>query len=210
MVRPKFCLVIAQRNRLKVKEKIKHTPKEENVKMLKGVRYLWLVAAVAAVMTIAGCSGDTPLAPTSDQGQELARTMPVLPAVASDVAVAAVTYIPAAVGGTIAVDKSGYTHEFDIPARAVSSDQVISVSVKEDKIGDRNAIVFEFGPDGLVFNTPSQLKCAISEINARATSGKLYYYDPKVGDWILQGDAPVVDGVVDFNIYHFSKYAISD
>jgi hypothetical protein len=47
-------------------------------------------------------------------------------------------------------------------------------------------------------------------LNALARSAKLYYFDPKIGDWVLQAELAVKDGVVIFEIYHFSKYAISD
>jgi hypothetical protein len=185
--------------------------KEDSLRKLKGFRYLWILASLAAILTIAGCSGDSPLAPNTDQGQELGRVvLSELAAVASDVAVVATSDVAALTGGTIAISKKGYVHEFEVKAKALSRDVAIEVSVKEDIVNKKKAIVFEFGPDGLVFEKASQLKCDIGEISSKASSGKLYYFDPKARAWVFQGEAQVVGGKVQFDIYHFSKYAISD
>ena len=50
----------------------------------------------------------------------------------------------------------------------------------------------------------------MADINDQADVAILYYYDPKAADWILQDEKEVIDGSVIFEIYHFSKYAISD
>jgi hypothetical protein len=185
--------------------------KEDILRKLKGFRYLWILASLAAILTIAGCSGDSPLAPNTDQSQEFGKiALSNMPLVVSDVAVVAITDVSALTGGTIAVSKKGYVHEFEVKAKALSRDVAIEVSVKEDIVNNKKAIVFEFGPDGLVFEKASQLKCDINEINSKALSGKLYYFDPKARAWVFQGEAQVVGGKVQFDIYHFSKYAISD
>ena len=92
----------------------------------------------------------------------------------------------------------------------VSSDVVISAKVGKTTVGGRTAVEFEFGPEGLVFNEASELEFDIGELNAKATTAKLYYYDPRACQWILQSESQVVKGVVVFDIYHFSRYAISD
>ena len=181
------------------------------MRKLRGFRYLWILASLAAILTIAGCSGDSPLAPSTDLSQEYGKTvLTELPVVSSDVAVVTTSDVSAVVGGTISIYKKGYVHEFEVKAKAISQDVAIEVSVKEDIINNKKVIVFEFGPDGLVFEKASQLKCDIKEINSKALFGKLYYFDPKVRAWVLQDGAQVIDGKVQFDIYHFSKYAISD
>jgi len=93
----------------------------------------------------------------------------------------------------------------------LDDNELITIKSDNDNIKGRKAIIFEFGPEGLVFNNASKLKVDISELNPSATNAKLYYFDPRVGDWVLQGEKRIEKGgIVSFDIYHFSKYAISD
>jgi hypothetical protein len=114
-------------------------------------------------------------------------------------------------GGTIEIDRDGYAHEFEVQAGALDENTLITIrSINEDVMGEE-MIVFDFGPDGLEFSQPSKLRFEMAELNAFASAGYLYYYDPVRKKWNLQSSVNVgVSDVVEFDIDHFSKYAISD
>jgi len=181
--------------------------------MIQGLKRLTLLsglAILAAAFIIGGCSQNSPLEPNQSQYdlalQSSARgSLPTLLSTTYDAGV-----VTKDDGGTIEISRDSYTHNFDVPSKSVSSDVIITVKTSLDKIGGRTALVFEFGPDGLKFDIPASLNCQLAEINAAATSGNLYYFDPDLRSWIYQGSNAVKDGIVSFDINHFSKYAISD
>lgn len=166
------------------------------------------IALLAAVFIFAGCSHQSPLEPNVPQSLELAKS--ASGSGAGNLVVSTSELITADAGGVIEIDRENYQHLFKVDPYAVSSDLTISVKTSKEQIGRLTCIVFEFGPDGLVFKSPAELDFQIAELNSSALSGKLYYFDPKLGQWVYQGSADVKDGIVAFPISHFSKYAISD
>lgn len=181
-------------------------------KKLKGLRHLWSVTALAAVLAVAGCSGDSPLAPDTEQHPGLGRT--VMRSMEESVPEASVTEVSqtivASEGGVIPIAKDDYEHTFTVVEDGVDEDVTIDIRAEEKLVNGKNSVVFEFGPNGLVFREAAILEFRMADINEQAEIANLYYYDPKAADWILQAEKEVVEGSVIFEIYHFSKYAISD
>lgn len=179
--------------------------------MVKKLRFMPLstgIALLAAIFIVAGCSNQSPLEPNVPQSLELAKGF--YGASSSNVVVSSSELITEDSGGVIEIDRLEYQHLFIVDPHAVDSDVTIDVASSKDKIGRIDCIVFDFAPDGLVFKTPARLDFQMAELNAGATSGKLFYFDPKSSQWVYLGSADVVDGIVEFPISHFSKYAISD
>lgn len=172
----------------------------------KGLKHLWVAAALAAVVVLAGCSNDSIVGPVNDQDVLLGRSIPVVPLSAVEVS----QQIPAATGGVIAISQDNYNHAFVVSKDGLDKDETISAKVQSDYVNGKKAVIFEFGPDGLVFKEASKLQFDIAAVNVRASSAYLYYFDPKVGNWVLQSVVRVNNGVAVFDINHFSKYAISD
>lgn len=168
-----------------------------------GFKALWLVAAFAVSLTLAGCSGDSPLSPGVDDSTGLNKTI-----VSAVVEVS--LPIQADSGGLIPIQSNGYNHAFVVEADGLDEDKVISVKAGKAKINGKDMVEFDFGPDGLVFKKASKLQFDIGELNPNAVSAKLYYYDPQASAWVLQAESKVKKGVAEFNINHFSRYAISD
>lgn len=117
--------------------------------------------------------------------------------------------ISSAAGGTIAIGSGYRPTKFIVPAGALDSDTQISIVTSRDRLFWKPCVIFEFGPDGLVFRKPVTLDADMSDINPYARFAKLYYYSPQRHEWIFQGIRPVEKGRVKFAISHFSKYAIS-
>lgn len=176
---------------------------------LRGFSIVGLVVILAATMAFTGCSNNSPLAPDSNF-----MTKPRVVLGGGDAQPLATLLvekdISAEDGGLILISRDIYQHSFAVQPNAISADARISVKSYKDNVNGADAIVFEFGPDGLVFSQAAELNFQMSELSSRATSAKLLYYDPNAKGWVLQANQSVVDGHVDFSIYHFSKYAISD
>jgi hypothetical protein len=178
---------------------------------LTSLKRVGLLVLLTAVLTIAGCSDNSVLGPDQNDPVTLSRVAPGITLPDADLTVAETAVaVSAQDGGVVSINTASYDHSFIVKPGSINSDKVISVTVKKEKVGKEDVVSFEFGPDGLVFSEASKLEFQMAELNAGARSGRLYYFDPKVKDWVLQAEQAVVNGVVTFDIYHFSKYAISD
>jgi len=113
-------------------------------------------------------------------------------------------------GGTIEIERDGTMHEFRVDAGALDQDTRITIITSEQKINGKDAVVFEFGPNGLIFKKAAKLDFDIADLNASIATAKLLYYEPGLRVWVNQGSKSVTNGRAVFDIYHFSKYAISD
>jgi hypothetical protein len=118
--------------------------------------------------------------------------------------------IHARTGGDISVNRAEYEHIFSVEPEAIDQDELITIRSVEEEVDGHNAITFEFGPEGLIFHESATLEIEIGELNESAASAKLYYLDPNINHWVLIDERRVEDGIVSFDIHHFSKYAISD
>ena len=179
-------------------------------KRLRGFSLVGGLVLLAAIFALSGCSSQSPMESNLPQITDLDRMEPggrsAEPAqVESDQEL-----ITADDGGKIEIARGDFLHEFKVESGAIGEDVEITVKTYRDKIGSKEVIVFEFGPDGLVFEKPATLEFQIAELNAAALSAKLFYFDPDLKKWIYQGSSGVKDGVAEFAIHHFSKYAISD
>jgi len=177
---------------------------------LTGLKRVGLLVLLAAVLTIAGCSDNSVLGPEPIETVQLNRGVIEVTPLTAYTFVEAEKWVNPETGDVIAINRNVYHHEFVVEPAGIDNPELITVKSDKEIVKSKQAITFEFGPDGLVFNEASKLEFQMAELNALARSAKLYYLDPKIGDWVLQAELPVKDGVVTFEIYHFSKYAISD
>jgi len=177
------------------------------VRRLNGITILSSMVLLAAIVVIVGCSGKTPLNP-ADNPNSLNRLATPTTLVATDL-VEAEKLISADLDDSISIIKNYKVHKYVVPEGALDVSTVIDVKAFSDKVNDKKAIIFEFGPEGLIFNVATKLNIDISELDAGALTVNLYYFDPKANDWVFQGTVPVNNGRAEFNIYHFSKYAIN-
>lgn len=179
-------------------------------------RSLVAVFALAAMFIIAGCSGDLPYTPEEYQQAGMGK-------IADDVfenrdtqlneiaeKVSAIEKVTTSTGGIVSVQHNQYKHNLVVLPKAVDEDVDINIHYGKESIDDQTVAVFEFGPDGLVFHTPAVLHYEVADLDSSIKLAKLYYYDPEVGDWVLQGYSRIVNGKAKFKIRHFSKYAIAD
>lgn len=176
------------------------------LRALKGLSLFGVLAVVLTLFFVVGCS-NTPLQPEVPEVQQLELGRSPIPMATS-------TYdqelIEADEGGKIDIERDAYGHEFSVPKDALEATTLITVKSSAEEIFGKSVIVFEFGPDGLVFNKAATLKFEMAELNADASSAKIFYYNPLKKRWEYQASAVVIGGHADFNIDHFSKYAISD
>jgi hypothetical protein len=184
--------------------------------MLKALKSLSLFGGLAVVLTlflVIGCSNKNPIQPmTADPDPpDLFRPPPVGPDPSSIIEEFDAGLINKITGGIIEIERGEYLHEFEVQPGAIRQSTLITIrSINEQVLGEE-MIVFEFGPDGLQFSESSKLRFDMAELNGSANTGYLYYYDPVRKQWSLQSFANVgVSGIVEFDIDHFSKYAISD
>lgn len=106
--------------------------------------------------------------------------------------------------------------EFKVPKDALSDTALISVRVSlfnyyRDGEMEKGYFV-EFGPDGLVFAKPAELKMEIRELEAGDGEVlRLYWQNPSSGLWEVEQAVEITGNKkkVKFDIYHFSRYAIS-
>lgn len=183
--------------------------------MMKALRGLSLFGGLAVVLTlffVMGCSNNTPMQPNVanplEMGNISAKTISS-PSVMS-VETYDSAYIDKEVGGDIEIQRGDYVHDFAVAADGLSESTLITVRSANDQILGKEMIVFEFGPDGLVFKKSASLQFDMAELGTQSTVAKLYYYDPVKGKWSFQYSVSVQNGIAEFSIDHFSKYAISD
>jgi hypothetical protein len=80
---------------------------------------------------------------------------------------------------------------------------------KISTVDDESPIVYDFGPDGLVFSRPAILRVnAFADFGKNVTSVYLYWLNESTNSWEIQSEVPVdlTTGLAYFEIYHFSKY----
>lgn len=183
---------------------------------MKALKSLSLFGGLAVVLTlflVIGCSNKNPIQPmiADPDPPDLFRPPPVGPDPSSIIEEFDAGLINKITGGIIEIERGEYLHEFEVQPRAIRQSTLITIrSINEQVLGEE-MIVFEFGPDGLQFSESSKLRFDMAELNGSANTGYLYYYDPVRKQWSLQSFANVgVSGIVEFDIDHFSKYAISD
>ncbi len=112
-------------------------------------------------------------------------------------------------GGTISIPvDANSSAEFNVPPRAVGSDVTITIDVTRHITRDgERALIFEFGPDGLIFSKSAILTIdAGAFIDSTVNSVAWYYYNPETGKLELQDVYDVKNGKVEISVDHFSRY----
>jgi hypothetical protein len=190
--------------------KKKKNKKGENMNLrLNRLSFLSILLIIPVFMFIAGCSSDSPFISNSDDQAGLAKSgLPEQAVNPLDIATAEAA-ISALSGGTIPINMGVFRHKFIVAPMGMNKNATIRIIATKARINNKPSSVFEFGPDGLVFNERSILDYDMAQINAAAKTANLYYYDPNVNEWILQETKDVENGRIKFSIYHFSKYAIN-
>jgi len=118
-------------------------------------------------------------------------------------------------GGSIVIGTNGNFHEFLVPAGALPYNATISLEIlkveknKDDKI----VVIYDFAPDGLVFNQSAYLIIDPAKLlGKKATCVDFYYLDESANPsvWKFQGTYCVegTGSLVTIPVDHFSKYGI--
>ncbi len=180
---------------------------------------LGLLIVAGALGFVAGC-GDLPTSPTVQnddagtivnpkQGDNGVAASGLLGNVLRDVVgvVRNVVEVVGALGGQICTSLgNGRKCGLDVPAGALDQPTAISMRV-EDFEGRLSSAIFDFGPDGLVFEKSTTLFYDVKDPNG--TIKTLTWFDPVANQWVVQAQAKVKNGRVTFSVNHFSKYGIS-
>lgn len=197
-------------NRMKA-ENNKNSFREDRMKKrLQRFSLIGGLIVLAALFSFNGCSDNAPMQPNLPQSSDLNRMVAMggLPEAIPSVMDA--TVIDADCGGVVEIERDTYLHRLEVDPGAIDEDTQITVESYGGKVGLKDAIIFDFGPDGLIFKKAAKLKFEMAELDDKASSAKLHYFDPDLSKWVLQESGQVKSGVAEFPIYHFSKYAISD
>jgi hypothetical protein len=106
--------------------------------------------------------------------------------------------------------------EFKVKKNALSDSVLITVGVnlfnycRDEEM--QKGFMLEFAPDGVVFNKPAELKVEVRDVD-KEDSGvlRLYWYNPGTGLWEVEQEVVITGNKkkAKFDIYHFSRYAIS-
>ena len=183
---------------------------------MRALKCLSLFGGLAVVLTllfVIGCSNNSPVRPDVPDPTELGLSSSL--SSGGELTLYKIEEYDSALvskttGGTVDIDRDIYHHEFFVDSNAIDETTLITVRSVNEMILGKEMIVFEFGPDGLEFKTPATLGFEMSELSEEAAVAKLYYYDSLKKKWAYQTSVNVVNDIANFNIDHFSKYAISD
>ncbi len=178
---------------------------------LKGFYLVGFIVVLVAALAFNGCSDNSILGPETDPNSGFEKIVPFAqPADMESDCVETEGMISALEGGVMPIVRGEFEHRFSVPAQGLKEDVLITIDSYLTVCEGRDAIVFEFGPDGLVFDRAATLDFNMAELNPEAETARLFYFYPQYQAWVLQGMRPVRNGRVAFDIHHFSKYAISD
>ena len=113
-------------------------------------------------------------------------------------------------GGSFIIGDKVKLYEFIVPPGALPYDANISVEILEikTKVSGAVDVIYDFAPDGLVFNTPAYLLVNVKKVlGPKALSLRFFYLNEQTNLWEFQGEYfPGADGVACVPIIHFSKY----
>ncbi len=177
------------------------------------VELLTGIIILSSLVLFVGCSNKNPLeskTPNSNALPSSSISLNPISELVQELDVLVSAPINAIGGGQIDIKNGEKRHKFDVQPGSMSRNAVISVKLEIDLLKGRNALIFEFGPDGLSFRKPAKLTVDMRDVDTAAVNANLYYYDSSMKDWILIEKAAVKNGKATFNIFHFSKYAIEN
>lgn len=95
---------------------------------------------------------------------------------------------------------------FRFPKGALKVSTLITIRVYRAQMGSDSLDAYDCGPDGTVFDVPVEVTVPMP---SRQDTASLFYFNETSMQWELQESSHVNNGVVKFNLYHFSKYGIS-
>lgn len=181
-----------------------------------------LTLGVLAVLA-AGCSQNAPNAPTDPDLDGLKAIAHVEGEYGPDPLTAGAQDGPAKIvtvsvesgeavigpeGGVINLGLGSAASQFVVPHHALTEDVLIRVLAGKFPTPQCEVYLFDFSPDGLKFIRPATL--TLHDDFQQGKLAKLYWFNPQTGLWQLQQvGKPDKKGNITFQIFHFSKYAIS-
>jgi hypothetical protein len=111
-------------------------------------------------------------------------------------------------GGTLELQMRGFKSKLKVPKNALSGDVLMSVEGILFSTPPGDVLLYDFGPDGLVFNVPSELEVDAGQLKDN-TCLSLFWWNPVTGEWEFQQEVVVKGHKIKFDVYHFSKYGIT-
>ncbi len=97
-----------------------------------------------------------------------------------------------------------------IMPNSFSYDTVFQAQVTKITTADEESpVIYDFGPDGLIFSRPAVLRInAFEDFGKKTTSVCLYWLNENTNAWEIQSEVAVDlnTGLAYFEIHHFSKY----
>jgi hypothetical protein len=181
------------------------------MRALKGLSIFGGLAVVLTLLFVMGCSDNTPVQPDVPNAQNLGLIMDeASEEMGGSYETYDSAYIEASEGGKITIERETGVHTFVVERYSIKESTLITVKTENQKVLEKNMVVFEFGPDGLSFGKPARLRFDMGEFYGNTNTAYLYYYDPIRKGWRLLDSVQAQNGVAEFGIDHFSKYAISD
>jgi len=186
------------------------------LRILRGTALFSSLVLIASLLVMAGCSSDSSVSPIVENpvslnkgiGQRHQQEQGESDGLFT---IASINQpIEAKNGGIINIPLETTASKFIVAPDGVKENVEISVDVSKTVVNGRTAVIYEFGPEGLEFESPSVLQQTMSEINPHARFARLYYYNQDTENWDFLSIRYVRDGKIEFDIHHFSKYAISD
>jgi predicted small lipoprotein YifL len=176
-----------------------------------------LVMTLTAVLALTGCGNQTPIGPTTGNGINAlswidnSRIDPERNG--EDVGAAGVKAdfqtkaVSPSLGGTLQLQLETGPSELFVPPNAVNAPVTITCFAVQIATPYGQVAIYNFGPDGLVFNRPCRLSLTVGVPDGRVLS--LYWFNESNGQWERQQSTTVRGGRVQFSVSHFSKYGIS-
>lgn len=96
----------------------------------------------------------------------------------------------------------------EVPGGALSENTTIYAEAVRLVARRGHVTLFDFHPDGLVFEVPAVLTLEVPDLHNGAWL-HLSWYNTDTGKWEFQERARIQNGKVSFEVSHFSKYGIS-
>ncbi|HWO56709.1 MAG TPA: hypothetical protein VNN55_03985 [bacterium] len=111
-------------------------------------------------------------------------------------------------GGTLELQMRGFKSSLKIPKEALSSDVMITAEGVLVTTPFSEVLLYDFGPDGLVFNLPTELEVDAGQLE-NGTPFSLFWWNPVSESWEFQQEVLVKHHKLAFEVHHFSKYGIA-
>jgi hypothetical protein len=111
-------------------------------------------------------------------------------------------------GGHVSFTFNNGAGRLEVPSGALSENTTISAKAVRLVARRGHVTLFDFHPDGLVFDVPAILTLEVPDLHNGAWL-HLSWYNTDTEKWEFQERARIQNGKVSFEVSHFSKYGIS-